>query len=116
MKNTGGYKQILTSIMITVIVITGFYIFKYEFVLPRIRVDNYLSLITVGVKYFFFCLTYLISILLANTILMYFFKQIKRELLSLSFASSYLLIILSAFVIGFIELNNFDFIVFRVID
>jgi hypothetical protein len=108
MKYSGGYKQILTSIVITIIAIIGFYIFKYAYVLPRIDVDDILSILVVGFKYFFYCTIYMVSILLLNTILMYFFKKTKNDLLSLSFASSYLLIVLSAFAIGFIEFHFFE--------
>lgn len=108
MKYAGGYKQILTSIVITITAIIGFYVFKYACVLPRINVDDIMSMLVVGFKYFFYCTIYLIAILLLNTILMYSFKKTKYELLSLSFASSYLLIVFSATVIGVLELYFFE--------
>lgn len=116
MNFSGGNKQILISIVITMIAIIGFYLFKYIYVLPRIAVDDLLSLFFVGIVYFLYFTAYWVSILLLNTILMYFFRKIKYDLLSLSFASSYLLIVLSAFTIGFIELNFFDVMLERIIE
>ncbi|PHR47686.1 MAG: hypothetical protein COA32_06945 [Fluviicola sp.] len=114
MKFSGGINQVLLSIGFTLIVILGFYLFKYVYFIPKYSTQGSFWF-SIALSYFVSSFIYLLVALLVNTFFVIVFRKLKFELISLSFASSYLLIVLSSVVIGFIEYYNFPFLLLSII-